>query len=268
MWDDRLAIHEEGVGPPLLFLHALGASGRYFADRLDMLPASHRCIMPDLLGFGRSPKPDESAYTVDDHLTALANTLDQYGLADQPLTLIGHSLGAILAVAYAARFPERVHGLVVISLPLYESAAEARAFIHAHGGWLARLTIDDSPLARILCIGMCAAPHLSANLALAVAHQFPPEVARDAIAHTWESYSRTLHHCILNHDLTPTLARLTTLPILAIHGMRDATAPLEAVERLAARMPNVELRVLPGGHHPFLQQHAACVATIEEYLAR
>lgn len=263
-----LAVEEEGEGPPLIFLHALGASGRYFGGRLDTLPASYRCIMPDLLGFGRSPKPDDSAYTVNDHLAALENTLAQCNLADQPLALIGHSLGAILAVAYAARYPQRVRSLVVIGLPLYESPAEARAFIHAHGGWLARLTIDNGPLARLLCIAMCTAPGLSANLALTVAHQFPPEVARDAIEHTWESYSRTLQHCILDYDLAPALARLTALPVLALHGERDAAAPLAAVERLAARMPNVELRTLPGGHHLFLQQHAACLAAIEGYLAR
>ena len=56
---------------PLVFLHALGASSRYFAPRLGALPGQARCVLPDLLGFGLSPKPPEGAYTVADHLAAL-----------------------------------------------------------------------------------------------------------------------------------------------------------------------------------------------------
>lgn len=71
----HLAIRCEGTGTPLVFLHALGASSRYWNGRLGALAATHRCVLPDLLGFGQSPKPDDCAYAISDHLDALTATL-------------------------------------------------------------------------------------------------------------------------------------------------------------------------------------------------
>src|SRR5262245_7544976 len=110
-----LVTDEKGSGPPLLFLHALGASGRYWQGGLGALPDRNRCLMPDLLGFGRSPKPDID-YTVDDHLAALREMLSRLGVVDRPLVILGHSLGAILAAEYAARYPNDVAGLILLGL--------------------------------------------------------------------------------------------------------------------------------------------------------
>lgn len=262
-----LATRIEGVtGPSLVWLHALGTSSRYFSGRLGDLPTTYRCLLVDLLGFGRSPKPATSAYTVADHLASLDVTLGRVGLGEQPLTLIGHSLGAILAIAYAARFPARVERIVVMGLPRYDNAREARAFIASHGDWLARLTVANGRLARLLCMAMHTAPRLSARVAIRLAKQFPPEVAADTVCHTWESYSRTLEHCILDHDLTPELTGLPAVPILALHGLADPAAPLASVAALVPRLLNLRLHTLPGGHHLFLQQHAACLQAIQEFL--
>jgi pimeloyl-ACP methyl ester carboxylesterase len=59
-----------GTGRPILFLHGIGASGRYWrplARRSD----GYRGTAVDLLGFGRSPWPRDCAYDVDAHLNAL-----------------------------------------------------------------------------------------------------------------------------------------------------------------------------------------------------
>src|SRR3954471_3930895 len=136
-----LAMRQEGEGAPLLFLHASAASSRYWQGRLSDLPTRFHCLMPDLLGFADSPQPSRLAYTVDDHLAALVHTLETMGNGSQPLCLIGHSLGAILAVEFAARFRERIQGLIVIGLPLFASEEEARTYLNAHVGWIARSTL-------------------------------------------------------------------------------------------------------------------------------
>lgn len=263
----RLAIREEGVGAPLLFLHALGASSRYWRGRLGDLSQRYRCLMPDLLGFAASPKPPRLAYTVDDHLAALVGTLEERGDLDRPLTIIGHSLGAILAVEFAARYPERVRGLIVMGLTLFASESEARAFINAHGGWAARSTMRTGRRAHIeYMLGMPLHP-LIHYFAPRVVKSFPREIVEDSFKSTWVSYGRTLQRCILDHDLSPALAALTDRPIFALHGTNDPSAPLEKVQALAARMPNLHLETLPGGHHLFLEQHAACLAAIARYLS-
>ncbi len=268
MPDYRLAIRYEGTGTPLVFLHALGASSRYWNDRLGALAATHRCVLPDLLGFGQSPKPSDCAYTIGDYLDTLSTTLIGQGLASRPIMLVGHSLGAILAIEFARRFPEYVRGVIVLGLPCYTSPSEARAYIGAHGDLLARLVVANGRLARLACAAVHAAPTLSARAAVAVVRTFPPEVAADTIAHTWESYSRTLRNCILDHDVTPAFSRLSSIPILALHGKDDPAAPLEAVETLADSMPNARLRILPGKHHLFLERNEACVDAILWFLSQ
>ncbi len=146
MPDYHLAIRGEGTGTPLVFLHALGASSRYWSGRLGALAATHRCVLPDLLGFGQSPKPSDCAYAISDHLDALTTTLTDQGLASEPIVLVGHSLGAILAIEYASRFPEHVRSVILLGLPRYTSSSEARTYIGAHGDWLARLVVANGRL--------------------------------------------------------------------------------------------------------------------------
>ncbi len=222
--------------------------------------------MPDLLGFGRSPKPD-LAYTVEDHLSAVHRTLDRLCLSEQPIILIGHSLGAILAAEYAARFPEHIRGLVLVSLPSYQSKEEAQAYIIEHGDWMARATVLNGAAAHGLHLVLATFRPLVAFLAGQLARGVPQEVAEDSIQHTWQSYSGTLEHCVLSHTIMPTLAALRDLPILALHGDADPAAPLTAVRSLASQFPNITLESLPGKHQIFLTQNTACLVAIQSYLA-
>ena len=91
-----------------MFLPGHGATTRYFAVRVSPLALHHHLMLVDLLGFGRSPKP-WTRYTVDRHVSELHRVLAPRG----PLTLVGHSLGARLAVTYAARYPDQVRRLIL-----------------------------------------------------------------------------------------------------------------------------------------------------------
>jgi pimeloyl-ACP methyl ester carboxylesterase len=262
-----LHMWEEGTGQPVLFLHALGASGRYWRGRLGPISGHHRCLLPDLLGFGHSPKPN-GAYTIDDHLAAVRATLAARGAADAPLVIVGHSLGAILAAEYAARSAAQVRGLVLLGLPLFRNATEAREYIGEHGSWMARLTVANGRAAHAVHAVHAVMHPLLIPLAAAfatVTRAVPPDIAVDSMYHTWASYSRTLDRCILHHDPTPALAALGHIPILMLHGSNDSSAPVARVAALAARMANVTLRTFPGGHQLFLKQHDACVEAIASF---
>src|SRR5258707_4949147 len=72
------------------------------------------------------------------------------GAAEPSHIVVGHSLGAVLAVEYAARFPTDVRGLVLLGLPYYRDATQAQAYIGKHGSWMARLTVANGRTAHAL----------------------------------------------------------------------------------------------------------------------
>ncbi len=239
------------TAPTLVFLHGLAGSGRYWRRVVAGLPDERprRCCV-DLLGFGRSPWPD-IAYTVDDHLAALEDWRASAGLAAAPLVLVGHSLGALLALEWATRLTESgaaVIGSVLVSLPVYRDPIAAQRRL-ARLSLLHRLTFTVPPLARATCTAMCQFRPLWRAFAPLIVRQFPPDVARDGVLHTWRSLSGTLNHCILGLTSDHLHRRAAGLPLTFVHGSADETAPLATVRELAAGLPNVRLLEVPEGTH-------------------
>lgn len=94
------SLHTEVRGDPsdghtVVFLPGLGGTTRYWASRVAALQDRYRIVLVDLLGFGDAPRP-WIRYGVARHVEALGDALRPYGRA----TLVGHSLGALLAIAY------------------------------------------------------------------------------------------------------------------------------------------------------------------------
>lgn len=255
----HLYSERRGAGEPaIVFLHGLAASGRYWqgvAERLEGTGLQLHLV--DLLGFGRSPWPDR-AYTVDDHLAALAGWRAGAGLAGTPLVLVGHSLGALLALAWAHRTP-LVVGVVAVALPVYRDPAEARRRL-ARLSLLHRLTLGVGPVARVICEAMCASRPLWRLLVPLVVRRVPPVVARDGVLHTWRSLSGTLEHCIFGTTFEHVLEQAAGLPARFVHGEADDTAPIAAVRELVAALPAASLLAVPGAGHDVPLSHPTLVA--------
>lgn len=83
-----------------------------------------------MLGFGRSPKP-HSTYTYDDHVAAVHATIQSIGL--KQVALVGHSLGALIALRYSVTHPSQVSRLVLFNPPMYIDAVQALATLKATG---------------------------------------------------------------------------------------------------------------------------------------
>ena len=142
-----------GLGVPVVLLHGLAASGRLWGAAFDRLGDSHRLLVPDLLGFGRSPWPP-AGYTLRDHAAAVVGAMDAAGL-DGPAVVGAHSFGALVTLALARHHPERVGGMVLVSPPLYRDPAEARAALRRALTWVERTFCTDSVHSRRLCRAMC-----------------------------------------------------------------------------------------------------------------
>jgi pimeloyl-ACP methyl ester carboxylesterase len=113
-----------GQGPPLLLLHGFDSSFLEFRRLAPLLAADHTLVIPDLHGFGFTPRPERATYGPDQvlaHLDALLAVLpSQLGLPSSedatppPLGVIGASMGGAVALALARRCPERIHRLLLL----------------------------------------------------------------------------------------------------------------------------------------------------------
>jgi pimeloyl-ACP methyl ester carboxylesterase len=98
-------------GPAVVCIHGLTANHTCWASVADLLSPAYRLIAYDLRGRGESDKP-EKGYSLAHHNEDLAGLLDHFGL--RKAVLVGHSLGAHIAVRFAAMHPERVSKLVLV----------------------------------------------------------------------------------------------------------------------------------------------------------
>jgi pimeloyl-ACP methyl ester carboxylesterase len=236
-----------GGGVPLLLIHGLGGGKSSWEAAGRKLATGRRVLVPDLVGFGRSPWPDID-YSLDDHLDALEALIRERGIAGGPLDIAGHSMGAILAAELAARNPERVRRVALVSLPYFRSADEAKAWI-GNLGVLARLTALGHWAAGAACALMCATRPVLSFLAPHFAPHVPAAVARDAVLHNFASYSRSLQRVVIHHRPDRALAALAGRPVLLVHGDQDRSAPLDNVRILAAGFPAWRLEVVSGADH-------------------
>ncbi|GAA2271601.1 haloalkane dehalogenase [Nonomuraea roseoviolacea subsp. roseoviolacea] len=106
--DSTVFYEETGAGAPIVFLHGNPGSSRLWRQVMPAIGVSGRLLAPDLIGMGRSGKPD-IAYTFGDHARYLDAWFDALGLDD--VILVGHDWGGALAFDWAARHPERVRGI-------------------------------------------------------------------------------------------------------------------------------------------------------------
>lgn len=106
----------------VLLIHGIGASWKTWEQTAANLPKDIRVIAVDLLGFGASPKPSWKAYDVKDQTDSIITTLLRRGLFG-PVIIVGHSLGALVAVEMARRYPLTVRSLILVSPPFYRPQA-------------------------------------------------------------------------------------------------------------------------------------------------
>ena len=108
----RVAHLDEGCGETIVFLHGISASLDYWAHNLPHFARRMRAVALDMPGFGRSDKP-ELSYT----MSCLAGLVDRFlsvkGI--ERASLVGNSLGALVAVAFALDHPQRVQRLVLVN---------------------------------------------------------------------------------------------------------------------------------------------------------
>ncbi|KAM7383929.1 hypothetical protein PAMA_011334 [Pampus argenteus] len=101
--------------PPLVLLHGFGGGVALWAQNLDSLSSSGPVYAPDLLGFGRSSRPQFSTDpegAEEQFVAALEEWREKVGLEE--MVLLGHNLGGYLSAAYTLKYPHRVKHLLLV----------------------------------------------------------------------------------------------------------------------------------------------------------
>lgn len=97
---------------PIVLVHGITASVEYWEKNIFELAKTHRVIAVDLIGFGKTDKPDID-YKIDDFVQFLKSFLDQLNI--QNCYLVGHSLGGGICLKFVLDFPNQVKKLVLVS---------------------------------------------------------------------------------------------------------------------------------------------------------
>jgi pimeloyl-ACP methyl ester carboxylesterase len=238
----RMRVWEGGSGTPLLAVHGLGGSGRYFQDLGGRLEDRFAVIAPDLAGFGSSAKPENETYDRDFHLANLDVALED---VDGDVVVVGHSIGGVFAALWAARNAERVRALALLATPYPDGDGSY--------GWMreGRPPSKHAATARMM---RALVPALS--LPVGVARGYPPAVAFDYGRQKLLSRARTMWWALHDPDVVPGLeqvgAALSETPVFLMHASDDRTVGIGAMLRWGTLLPLAERREIATGGHQFL----------------
>ena len=211
--------------PRVLLLHGLLSTGIVWRPVVERL-ARARAIVVDLPGYGRN-RPSPRPYT----LRKVVESLRPVVSIERPEFVVGHSMGAIVALALAAALPQ-LRGVGLLSLPVYRSRAEARRFVGGRGFVYRFFLLDDVLAHAVACrLGRCTLP-LWAGRVLAQYPAYTREVLAAASDHDLAAHQGALREILFKgHALR--LAGEVRQPVFAMHGSQDGAAPVGRARRLA-----------------------------------
>lgn len=106
---------EQGEGEPILFLHGIPTWSYIWRNIIQPLSMQGHCIAPDLIGMGKSDKPD-IAYTIFDHIEYMNKFIELLDLKN--ITFVMHGWGSLIGFNYAMQHPENVKGLAFLEAHL------------------------------------------------------------------------------------------------------------------------------------------------------
>ena len=258
-----------GVGPPLLLLHAVEESAFDWRWVLPELSRTYRVYAPDLPGFGDSAKPTTADYTPAFFERFVAAYLDALGI--ERATVVGNSLGGLVALRLALSDPGRVTALGLIS-----SAGLGRevspALVSATLPVYAELALSwgKTPLG--------AAQRAWGRVPLVFANpaRVPPEwIAEQYRLSQLPGYLEA-NVAALRAQLRPFLGQREVLldelhrlqmPTLVVWGILDRVIPCYQVREALARLKHGHLELIPDcGHLPQVERPDRFVAALGPFL--
>jgi pimeloyl-ACP methyl ester carboxylesterase len=266
---DGATIHVRlgGQGPAVVLLHGFGDTGDMWAPLAAELARDHRVVVPDLRGMGLSSHPADG-YDKKTQAADIRSVLTKLGI--DHAAVVGHDIGATVAYAYAARYPDKTDQLVVMDAP-----------IPGIPPWD---EIVRSPALWHFSFGGPDAERLVAGRERIYLDRFwnefagdPPKIDEATRAHYTALYAQpgAMHSAFAQflsipkdaEDNRVSMTTKLTMPVLAIGAAKAFGANVAIVMRNAA--DNVsEVLIANSGHWLMDEQPTATIAAVRNFLDR
>jgi pimeloyl-ACP methyl ester carboxylesterase len=237
---DESLVHYEvlGHGHPLVFLHGWLGSWRYWMPTMDNLSDRFRTYAFDMWGFGDSDR-NPQRYSLASYVTQLDLFMEELGVMNA--SLVGHSMGAAVALLFATRFPSRVDRIMAVSTPLAAAAVSKRLLTGGGGSLLDRMlgrrAVSDYPEVELEAT----------------------KTDLNAVAATAQSLD-TL-------NLRGTLSELRNIPTLLVFGNKDPFVTPPANDDLRDRDGYVRpIGLNDSGHFPMLDEASKFQRLLRDFL--
>lgn len=248
---------DDPEAPTILLSAGLGGAGRFWEPQLAALETTHRVVIYDHLGTGKSPAELPSGYTIDDMAQEALALLDRLDIGR--VDFMGHALGGLVGLQMALRDPARLHRLIVIN-------AWSRVDVQSERCFRVRIALlKDSGVQSYLHaqpLFLYPADWLSANndrLLSEEAHaldHFPGE--NNVLARIG---------ALSGFDIDARLDEIH-VPTLVIASRDDLLVPYTRSERLAEALPDARLEMFDyGGHGLTVTVPEAFNAAVTRFLA-
>jgi pimeloyl-ACP methyl ester carboxylesterase len=253
---------DEGSGPTLLFVHAGPAWSFIFRGLIEELRDEFRCVTLDFPGSGLSPARPGDRPTMAAASRLLERFVDKLDLND--ITLVVHDLGGPVALAAAARWPDRVAALAVTEsfgwpLPA-ENPRIARALRIAGSRPVRLLNTATNVVGAVTATRYGAGRHLDAAGRAAFRGPYRDRaVRRRATAMLADAAAGDTFLRSVDTVLRTSLAHL---PVLLVFGRNSPTVKGGFPAAWTARFPDASLFVLEGGHHFPMMDDPRAVADV------
>lgn len=249
---DALCFTEAGTGPPLLLVHGLMATGEMFEPIVRYLAPSHRLIMPDMRGHGRS-RALPPLYTAAQLAGDLARLLDHLGI--ETADVLGYSQGGAIAQQLALDHPERCHRLVLACTFAFNMAT-IREKLEGHVVPPAIRALGMRRFAKFVVSQASKelGPERAAWLTGVMAGQ-----DQNAMVAAWQQ--------TMTFDSRRRLAEISC-PTLVVAAAQDQAVPIHHARMLHEGIPGSQLVVIDGADHALIWTHPEALAHVTaEFLA-
>lgn len=234
----RIHYHEQGQGPVVVFIHGSGPGASGYSNFKFNYPAlaeaGYRVLIPDLIGYGYSSKPQDREYHLDFFVDCLVRFLDQMEI-DQ-FSLIGNSLGGAVAISLALRYPERVNKLVLMApggiehIDDYMKMPGLRAMMM---GFVSEPGLSPQGLRDLLKLQLADPDGMAEVLDQAIEERYP----------IMQQQPKEVLSTLKVPDHTETLSEISS-PILGFWGMDDAFCPVGGAMKVLQRCRNTRFILL------------------------